>query len=158
MKPFFLLLLLTVIASHEEASGLNLRLQDDPNTESDGGKLSAQLGTGIMKKGEPISTEQNTDRTIKEATAMQHIISAAQLPVKPTKRGHGHQFSIKSPLMKKREFSTKSPLMRRRYRRSFGYKTKCIPMKMKQCRVFNVNGLLKNYCVTYSAVVCTALD
>ena len=192
----FLLLLLTVIASHEEATGHILRLQKDPNTEVDDGP-STQLETGSMKKGEPMSTEQkdantesgnllllqrkiypkaelkssrifmginakegepmstlqNANRSIKEVKIKQSLVTA-KLSLISEVRGLHHQFPTKSLL----KFPNTSPLMRRRYRRSFGYKTKCIPMKMKQCRIFNVNGLLKNYCVTYSAMVCTALD
>ena len=48
--------------------------------------------------------------------------------------------------------------MRRRHRRSFGYKTKCIPTETEKCRVFVVRGVWKNICIKYTEFMCTALD
>ena len=47
---------------------------------------------------------------------------------------------------------------KRRFRRSFGYKTQCIPVEKVKCKVFNVDGMVKNFCLTYTELICTALD
>ena len=48
--------------------------------------------------------------------------------------------------------------VQRRHRRSFGYKTKCIPTETKKCQVFVVRGVWKNICIKYTELMCTALD
>ena len=47
---------------------------------------------------------------------------------------------------------------RRRLRRTFGYRTKCIPQKKLKCKMFKVGEKEKTFCVNYTASVCIALD
>ena len=47
---------------------------------------------------------------------------------------------------------------KRRFRRSFGYKTQCIPEEKVKCKVFNVDGMVKNFCIMHTELSCTALD
>ena len=124
--------------------------QRESSTEVDDGSLLTRVNSGInAKEGNPMSTNRFTQ----EGTTEQHLSTANQAS------GHWHQVSTAEiKKMKKSEVPTKSLMTKRRYRRSFGYKTKCIPMKMKKCQMFKVNGLVKEYCVTYATVLCTALD
>ena len=48
--------------------------------------------------------------------------------------------------------------IKKRYRRSFGFKAQCIPEEVTKCKVFNVDGIEKKFCVIYTQSVCTALD
>ena len=57
-----------------------------------------------------------------------------------------------------RSSSSKELKQRRRFRRSFGYKTKCFLLKKRVCKAFKVDGITKNFCLQYDEIVCTALD
>lgn len=153
------------VKKSEEIFGRPLHLQEEENnavgvgqppcqresgTEVDDGSLLTQVSSGInAHEGNPMPTNIFTQ----EGTTKQHLSTVTQ------RSGQWHQVSTEEiKKIKKSEVPTKSLMTKRRYRRSFGYKTKCIPMKMKKCQIFKVNGLVKDYCVTYGTVLCTALD
>ena len=52
----------------------------------------------------------------------------------------------------------KAPPKQKRFRRSFGIKTKCIPVEKIKCQTFKVKNIEKNFCVKYTEYICTALD
>ena len=54
--------------------------------------------------------------------------------------------------------NTESSTPQRRTRRSYGYRTQCIPVEKTKCQVFRVNNAEKNFCVMYTEYICTALD
>ena len=161
------LIILLLIVSCGEISGLSLSpqkkgsnteetghlpLRRQPSTEVDDGSLLTRASSEInTKEGDLISI----NRITKEGTAKQHLSTLTQRPV-ITDNGYDHQASTEE--MMKSEVPIKSLMTKRRYRRGFGYKTKCIPMKMKKCQIFKVNGLVKDYCIMYATVMCTALD
>ena len=47
---------------------------------------------------------------------------------------------------------------RRRFRRSFGYRTQCMPVMKMKCKVFKIGNLKKTFCVEYLQLECVALD
>ena len=122
----------------------------DSIVEVDDGSLLTQVSSGINAKE---GNSMTTNRFTQEGTTKQHLSTATQ------RSGHWHQVSTaEMKKIKKSEVPIESLMTKRRYRRSFGYRTKCIPMKMKKCLMFKVNGLVKDYCVMYATVLCTALD
>ena len=62
-----------------------------------------------------------------------------------------------SPIMKEKS-GKKSYVMKQRFRRSFGFKSKCIPEEKKKCWIFHHRGLKKIFCLMYTDTVCLALD
>ena len=59
--------------------------------------------------------------------------------------------------LKNTNTNTETPL-KKRFRRSYGYRTQCIPVEKTKCQVFRVNNIEKNFCVMYTEYICTALD
>ena len=57
-----------------------------------------------------------------------------------------------------RNSPSKQQKQQRRFRRSFGYKTQCLPVKKIRCKAFTVGRIKKNFCLEYVQIVCTALD
>ena len=54
--------------------------------------------------------------------------------------------------------TNKKTSLKKRFRRSYGYSTKCIPVEKMKCRMFNVNNLKKEFCIKFIKFLCTALD
>ena len=161
------LIILLLIFSCEEISGPHFCPQKEgsntkgtcqlpPQRQSsagvDDGSLLTRVNSEINTKEEDL---MSINWIIKEGTAKQHFSTVTQRPV-ITDNGYDHQVSGEE--MMKSEVPTKSLMTKRRYSWGFGYRTKCIPMKLKKCQIFKVNGLVKDYCVTYATVMCTALD
>ena len=98
-------------------------------------------------------TSKNTDGLTSEVDPTMAAKSTGNL-MSPT--SHTDNKNGKTPL--KSTSKNGKAILKKRFRRSFGYKTQCIPVLKTKCQVFRVNKLEKNFCVKYTEYYCTALD
>ena len=131
-------ILLAIVISWGEISAFTLQKFDITSKNTDGLTSEVNPTTTAKSTGNLMPSTSGTDKIFK-VTNTSPSTNNGKAPLKSTSKNG------EAPLKK-------------RFRRSYGYKTQCIPVLKTKCRVFRVNNIEKNFCIKCTDYICTALD
>ena len=121
--------------------------------------LAMAISCGSFISASPLQQadmiHKNGDKLLSEANlAMTATKSSGNLISPPSKSSIVEVANTSPPSINK---NVEAP-QQKRFRRSYGYRTQCIPVEKMKCQIFKVNNIEKNFCVMYTEYICTALD